>query len=123
MRANEYLSQVKDIDLRIRSLEGELSDCDNEADEEYARELRSRIFTDIEQYKQLKLRIREEIQALADNQYSTLLSEYYIRGRSWEQVADAIGKKDIKNVRENIHRRACEAFAIAHPKYFFENTP
>ena len=121
MRAEEYLSQVKDIDLRIRSLQGELRDYDNEADEEYAQELRSKVYADIEQYKKLRIRIREEIQSLADNQYSTLLSEYYIRGRSWEQVTDAIGKKDIKNVRDNIHGKALEAFEKAYPKYFFEN--
>lgn len=118
MRAEDYLIQVKDIDLRIRSLKGELSDCDNEVDEEYAQELRSKICSDIEQYKQLRLRIREEIQALTDNQYSTLLSEYYVRGKSWEQVTDALGKKDIKNVRDNVHSKALAAFEMAYPKYF-----
>ena len=121
MRAEKYLSQVEDIDLRIRSLKGELRDCENEADEEYARELRGRIRTDIEQYKQLKLHIREEIQALGDNRLSTLLSERYIRGRTWEQVTEAIGLKDIKNVRVKIHQAALEAFEQAHPEYFSEN--
>ena len=57
----EYLSQVKDIDLRIRSLEGELHDVEAEQDVEYAEELKSRITTDIAAYKEVKLIIREEI--------------------------------------------------------------
>lgn len=118
MKAENYLMQVKDIDLRIRSLQGELKDCDAEDDEDFARELRSRIYSDLEQHKRLKVQIREEIQALGNNLYSTLLSEYYIRGRSWEQVAQALGKKDVKNVRLNIHSRALKAFEKAYPKVF-----
>lgn len=121
MTAETYLMQVKDIDLRIRSLQGELKDCANEGDEKYAQELRSRINTDIEQYKKLKLRIREEIQLLRDNRLSTLLSEYYIRGRSWEQVTEALGKKDIKNVRTTLHEKALKLFEETYQKkYFFQ---
>ena len=48
MTPEDYLMQVKDISLRIRSLEGELSDAKREKDTEYAAELERRIKEDIE---------------------------------------------------------------------------
>lgn len=118
----EYILQVKDIDLRIRSLEGELHDSEAESDAEYAVELQRRIKADIAKFKQLKLQIREEIQQLRDNRYSTLLIEYYIRGKSWEQVAQALDMKDTKNVRDSMRRRALEAFEKKFTKRF-QNMP
>ncbi|MBR4627770.1 MAG: hypothetical protein IKO47_08740 [Ruminococcus sp.] len=112
----EYLSQIKDIDLRIRSLEGELHDTECEADKEYQEELISRIRADIEKYKRIKLTIRQQIQELGDNRSSVLLTEYYVRGKSWEQVADALGMKSIKHVREGMHKRAIELFSKKYEK-------
>lgn len=110
MNAEEYLEQVKNIDLRIRSLEGELSDSQAEEDTEYAEELRDRITASITTYKELKLRIRDEIQQIKDNRLSTLLTEFYIRGKSWEDVTAALGMRSVKNVREGLHKKALEAF-------------
>lgn len=121
MTAEEYLSQITDIDLRIRSLEGELSDSELEADPEYRKELAERIGENIVRAKELKLRIRSEIQNVQDNRLCTLLSEKYVRGRSWEQVADAIGMKSVKHVREGLHSQALEAFRQANEN-IFENT-
>lgn len=118
MTPEDYLMQVKDIDLRIRSLEGELHDSEAENDTEYAEELRRRIKVGIAKHKELKLRIREEIQQIGDNRYSTLLTEYYIRGRTWEQVAEALNVKSIKNTRENLRAAALKSFAAHFPKYF-----
>ena len=111
MTAQEYLMQIKDIDLRIRSLEGELNDSDAEEDEEYADELRARIESDIERYKGLRTAIREQIQQLRDNRSATLLTEYYVRGRSWEQVAAALDMKDVRNVRRGMHKKALKQFS------------
>lgn len=121
MTAEEYLSQITDIDLRIRSLEGELSDSELEADPEYRKELAERIGENIAHAKELKMRIRAEIQNVQDNRLCTLLSEKYVRGRSWEQVADAVGMKSVKHVREGLHSQALEAFRQANVN-IFENT-
>jgi hypothetical protein len=58
----------------------------------------------------LKLRIRDEIQQIKDNRLSTLLTEFYIRGKSWEDVTAALGMRSVKNVREGLHKKALEAF-------------
>ena len=118
MTPEDYLMQVKDIDLRIRSLEGELHDAEAEDDTEYAEELKSRIRTDIEKHKELKMRIRAEIQEIGDHRLSTLLTEYYVRGKTWEQVAEAIGMKSVKNTRENLRAAALKRFAARFPRYF-----
>lgn len=118
MTPEDYLMQVKDIDLRIRSLEGELRDAKAEEDTEYVGELTSRIRSDIEKHKELKLRIRTEIQEIGDNRLSTLLTEYYVRGNTWDMVAEAIGIKDAKWVRTRLREKALKLFAAHFPKYF-----
>ena len=118
MTPEMYLMQVKDIDLRIRSLRGELKDAENEKDEEYAEQLRKRINEDIDKYKELKLRIRDEIQQIGNARLSVLLTEYYVRGRDWEQVAESLDLKDPKWVRTTLRERALKLFAGAFPKYF-----
>ncbi len=120
MTVIEYLNQVKDIDLRIRSLEGELADSCSEDDAEYAEELRSRIEENLAICKELRLKIREEIQHLGDNRSCVLLTEYYIRGRSWEDVAAALDKKSVKHVREGMHQRALNLFSEKYSKIFSE---
>lgn len=122
MNAEEYLEQVKNIDLRIRSLEGELNDSQAEEDTEYAEELRDRIVASIRTYKELKLRIRDEIQQIKDNRLSTLLTEFYIRGKSWEDVTAALGMRSVKNVREGLHKKALEAFEKKFQKNFQNTT-
>ncbi len=122
MNAEEYLEQVKNIDLRIRSLEGELRDSQAEEDTEYAEELRDRIAASIRTYKELKLRIRDEIQQIKDNRLSTLLTEFYIRGKSWEDVTAALGMRSVKNVREGLHKKALEAFEKKFQKNFQNTT-
>lgn len=118
MTPEDYLMQVKDIDLRIKSLDGELHDAEAVDDTEYAEELRERIKRDLVKFKELKLRIRDEIQQIGDHRLSTLLTEYYIRGKTWEQVAEAIGMKSVKNTRENLRAAALKKFAACFPKYF-----
>ena len=58
MTPEDYLMQIKDISLRIKSLEGELRDAEAEEDAEYAEELSARISADIVRYKELRLRIQ-----------------------------------------------------------------
>lgn len=118
MTPEDYLMQVKNIDLRIRTLQGELHDAENEDDTEYAEELRKHITSDIEKHKEVKFRIRDEIQQIGDNRLSTLLTEYYIRGKSWEQVTEALSLKDPKWVRTRLHEKALKLFASFYPKYF-----
>ena len=114
MTPEDYLMQIKDISLRIKSLEGELHDAEAEEDTEYAEELSARISADIARYKELRLRIRDEIQQIGD----CLLTEYYVRGKTWEMVAEALGVKSTKNVREGLHAKALKLFAATFPKYF-----
>lgn len=118
MTPEDYLMQIKDISLRIKSLEGELRDAEAEEDAEYAEELSARISADIVRYKELRLRIRDEIQQIGDNKLSCLLTEYYVRGKTWEMVAEALGVKSTKNVREGLHAKALKLFAATFPKYF-----
>lgn len=118
MTPEDYLMQVKNIDLRLSSLEAELRAANRERDTEYAEQLREQIKTDIECYKELKMRIRSEIQQINDNRLSTLLMEYYIRGNTWEMVAEAIGIKDSKWVRTRLREKALKLFAATYPKYF-----
>lgn len=118
MTPEDYLMQIKDIGLRIKSLEGELHDAEAEEDIEYSEELSARISADLARYKELRLRIRDEIQMIGDNRLSCLLTEYYVRGKTWEMVAEALGVKSIKNVREGLHTKALKLFAATFPKYF-----
>lgn len=118
MTPEEYLLQVKNIDLRIKALEGELHDAEKENDTEYEEKLRCTIKKDLEKFKEIKLRIRSEIQQMPDHRLSTLLLEYYVRGRSWEQVAEALNVKSIKNTRENLRAAALKKFAEIHPEHF-----
>lgn len=113
----EYLSQIKDIDLRIRSLEGELNDI-SEEDEEYADELCERIRADVNRLKKVRLMIRDQIQGLGDNRSVVLLMEYYVRGKSWEQVTAAVGMKSVKHVRTGMHIKALRQFESKYKKFF-----
>lgn len=122
MTAEEYLSQITDIDLRIRSLEGEFDDAEDECDEEYRLELQGRILQNLEQAKALKLRIRSEIQRVTDHKLCALLMERYVRGRSWEQVADALGIQSEKYAREGLKAKAIAAFLKANPEIFKTTT-
>ena len=110
MTTIEYLEQIKDIDLRIRSLEGELHDAEWKVDKEYQEELIGRIKADIDKQKRIRLTIRQQIQELGDNRSIVLLTEYYVRGRSREQVTDALGMRSVKHVREGMHARAISLF-------------
>lgn len=123
MTPEEYLLQVKNIDLRIKALEGELHDAEKENDSEYEEKLRSDIKRDLEKYKEIKLRIRNEIQQIEDHKLCTLLTEYYVRGKSWEQVAESINVKSIKNTRENLRAAALKKFAELYPQYFLGYGP
>ena len=114
----EYLMQVRNIDLRISSLESERAAARRERDTEYAEKLRGIIDADLKRYKELKLRIREEILHLPDSRLSTLLMEYYIRGNTWEMVAAAINISDAKWVRTMLHEKALKLFVATYPKYF-----
>ncbi|MBQ8961630.1 MAG: hypothetical protein IJ071_10545 [Ruminococcus sp.] len=120
MSPESYLSQITDIDLRIRSLEGELADIDD--DDDYAHALADQISADLEEAKGLRLKIRREIQNVRDHKLCTLLMEKYVRGRSWEQVADAVDMRSVKHVRGEIHRQALEAFREANENIFKDTT-
>lgn len=123
MTPEDYLMQVKNIKLRVKALKGELKGAEALKDPAYAYLLRERIESDLLKYEKLELRIRDEIHEIEDNKLSALLIEYYVLGKSWEQVAEALGVKSIKNTRENLRAAALKAFAAKHPEYFFEKTP
>lgn len=114
----DYLMQVKDISMSIKCLEGELQDAEKEHDTEYAEDRCEKLRARIRKRKELLSRIDEEIHSLPDNRLSALLGEYYIRGRSWEEVGETIGIKDSKWVRTRLHEKALKLFAAHYPKYF-----
>lgn len=122
MTTEEYLSQVCDIELRIKSLESELHDSEAESDEKYREYLQSQIKSDIEKCKGLKIKIRNEIQSIPDNTYATLLSEKYIRGASWEQVAERLSYSDKKHVSKVLHSKALKAFEKLYENNY-KNSP
>ena len=113
----EYLLQIRNIDLRIRATQGELFDAENENDEEYANQLKKLIQKDLDKLKELKLRIRNEIQQLPDHRLSALLTDYYVRDMSWERVAAELNMNE-KYVRDKLRVKAIKAFAAEYPKYF-----
>lgn len=120
MTPEDYLMQVKNIKLRIKALKGELKGAEAIKDPVYAYQLQERINNDLLKYEELELRIRSEIHEIEDHKLSALLIEYYVLGKSWEQVAEALDVKSIKNTRENLRAAALKAFAAKHPKYFLK---
>lgn len=122
MTPEQYLRQITDIDLRIRSLEGELYDSESEEDEEYRDELQTRIGDSLTAAKTLRSQIRDEIQNVRDNRLCALLTEKYVRGRSWEQIAETLNMRSVKHVREGLHGRAVRAFVDANPEKFKRST-
>lgn len=118
MTPEMYLMQVKNIDYRIAALEEELRIAENEKDEVYCAELCEKIHEDIQKFKKIKFRIRNEIQSLPDNRLSTLLSEFYVMNKRWEDVTSSIGAKSVKNTRERLKSEALKLFAATYPKYF-----
>ena len=64
MTPEDYLMQVKNIDLRIRTLQGELHDAESEEDTEYAEELRKHIKADIEKHKEIMRMVNRVIKQL-----------------------------------------------------------
>ena len=120
MTPEDYLMQIKNIKLRIKALKGELKGDEAIKDPAYSTLLRERINADLIKYEALELRIREEIHEIEDHKLSALLIEYYVLGKSWEQVAEALDVKSVKNTRENLRSAALKAFAAKHPKYFLE---
>lgn len=119
MTPEQYLMQVRDINLRIRSLNGELLDAENENDEEYAKLLKEQIQKDIDRFKELKLRIRSEIGKIKDHKLSALLTNYYVRDMSWELVAAELNMNE-KYVRDKLRVKAIKAFAAEYPNYFMK---
>lgn len=117
MTPEQYLMQVRNINLRIRSLNGELKDAENENDEEYAKLLKEQIQKDIDKFKELKLRIRNEIGKIKDHRMSALLTNYYVRDMSWEMVAAELNMNE-KYVRDKLREKAIRAFASENPTYF-----
>ena len=81
-------------------------------------ELQRRILQDLEEAKALKLRIRSEIQRVRDHKLCTLLMERYVRGKSWEQVAEAIGNRSVKHVREGMREQAIRLFQKENSELF-----
>lgn len=113
----EYLMQIRNIDLRIRATQGELSDAENEEDIDYANQLKDQIQKDLDKFKEIKLRIRSEISQLKDHRLSALLIDYYVRDLSWERVAANLNMNE-KYVRDKLRVKAIKAFAAEYPKYF-----
>ena len=68
-------------------------------------------------YIKVRTAIMEEILAMEDNRFITVLYERYIRGTSWTQIMDIMGYKDQRWVFR-LHGHALEEFKKKYPEKF-----
>lgn len=126
MTTKQYLRQVRNIDRRIAREEEQLerlrarveagrmsaitgmprgggSDWTDTVDRLIA--LEQRINARIREMCQVKRRAIDMIDRVEDGRFRELLDCYYIKGMTWEQVAEAMGYKDVRWVYV-LHGRA-----------------
>lgn len=111
MTSKEYLEQVEGIEFRIKALAMQERRLRNrQGNEQSLQELRELIQELEEKYIGIQKKITEEIHSIKDNRYSTLLSERYLNGTSWVQIAEDLGYSSAKYVRKVIYPKALKEF-------------
>lgn len=112
MTAKEYLEQIENIDVRIKSLAMQEYRLRNkQGDEKSLKELIGLIKNLRNESIELQKKITAEIYSLKDNRYSVLLAEKYLNGATWEEITLMLGYKDEKYVRTTLHSKALKEFA------------
>jgi hypothetical protein len=111
MTAKEYLEQIENIDIRLRSLEKQRNHLrSKEGNEKSLQELRKLIDDLREESVQLQKKITVEIYSMKNNIYSGLLAEKYLCGATWECIAVDLGYNSVKYVREVVFPKALAEF-------------
>lgn len=111
MTTKEYLEQIEDIDIRIKSLIMQERQLRNkQGDEKSLQELKNLINDLREDSIKLQKKITVEIYSMKNNRYSALLAEKYLNGATWEQIAVRLGYSSAKYVRTVIFPRALTEF-------------
>lgn len=108
MTTKEYLEQVENIDIRIKSLAMQERRLRNkQGDEKSLQELINNLR---DESIELQKKITAEIYSMKDNRYSALLAEKYLNGATWEQIAASLGYNSVKYVRKVLFPRALAEF-------------
>lgn len=111
MTAKEYLEQIENIDVRIKSLAMQEYRLRNkQGDEKPLKELIGLIENLRNESIELQKKITAEIYSLKDNRYSVLLAEKYLNGATWEEIATSLGYNSVKYVRTVMFPKALAEF-------------
>lgn len=111
MTAKEYLEQIENIDIRIKSLVMQERQLRNKkGDEKSLQELKDLIDDLREDSIKLQRKITIEIYSMKNNRYSALLAEKYLNGATWEQIAVSLEYSSAKYVRAVMFPRALAEF-------------
>ena len=89
MNLNEYLLRIKKIDARIESL------SENEADRER-----------FERFQAFRDSVKADIDSIPDNTLAVIIEEYYVKDKTWEEIAVLLGYKDPRYVKGTLKERA-----------------
>lgn len=133
MTAKEYLKQARTIDMEINTKIEELhqlklkascvqsvaiservktshENSSNKIIDEIV-DLQNEINTEIDKLVDLKTEIRKNINKISDTRYVSILTNYYINRKTWEEIAE-ITKYDLRWVHR-LHSRALKALEEA----------
>ena len=111
MTNKEYLEQVENIDMKIKSLAmQELYLRNKQGSEKSLKKLRGIIEKLSEDSIELQKKITIEIYSMQNNVYSALLGAKYLSGASWEEIAATLGYSSAKYVRKVIYPKALAEF-------------
>lgn len=112
MTAKEYLEQIENIDIRIKSLAMQKRRLNNRGwNNDEMRELEQDIERLKANYISLQKKITKEIYSMTNHAYASLLSAKYLSGATWEEITLMLGYKDEKYVRTTLHSKALKEFS------------
>lgn len=97
MTAKEYLSSLKDMYLRLKSLE------------DYPKER--------QQWKKWYSRNVDRIHGMKNSRHAALLEFRYIDGMTWDEVTNHMGLVNADYVRRALHERALQEFERENPHF------
>lgn len=97
MTVKQYLLGVKNIDMRIESLNG------------YPQEQKK--------LRAFKETVTNQIHGLRDNRHATLLEYRYLQGLKWSEVTDKLKYPDADYVRRHLHATSLREFEMQYPNY------
>lgn len=101
MELNEYLLRIKKIDARIDTL------SESEADRER-----------YERFKAFRDSVKEDIDSIADSTLAVIIEDYYVKDKTWEEIAAKLGYRDPRYVKGTLKERAlAELGRIVRKKY------